>query len=115
MRRSREWVGCSQGRPVKAGKSLGDPCSPTEANNVWQPRQEESWNLELSQGWALCRVLVWGASGTSGGPNETVHRPLEHSPVGDLPLVAGQVLAEPSPASLIPSRPMAGSVGIVFC
>ena len=103
VRRSREWVGCSQDQPVKSGESLGDPCSPTKANNVWQPRQEESWNLELSQGWALCRVLVWEASGTSGGPNETVHRPLKHSPVGDLPLVAGQVLAEPSAATLIPS------------
>lgn len=39
----------------------------------------------------------------SGGPNETVHKPLKHSSVGNLPLSARQGLAEPTPTILIPS------------
>lgn len=113
MRWRREWVGCSWGWPVKAGQSLGVPCSPTKAN-AWQSRQEESWNLELNQGWALSCVWVSEAYGISRRPNETDYIPLKPSPIGDMPLgpVRPSWAQSCNPDSL---RPRDGSVGIVFC
>lgn len=82
-------MGCPCGRPVQAGVSLDVPCSLPEASQVLIPGSQGREELEprsSARGGLFPRVRVTEALGSSGGTNEMAHKPLRHSPGGDLPV-----------------------------